>query len=120
MNVYPPVLIYLCLSFLQIILDIIKGMYNTSLVKLIVVIMVSFLLQALCINDMCVVSWIIVFVPFIFMSIIPSILLYIFGLNIAYGISNKITPILVNTYTVESKKIVPPSNSYSGDLEYRS
>jgi predicted membrane protein len=39
---------------------------------------------------MSVISWIIVFVPFIFMSVIVTILLYFFGLNPATGtISNE-------------------------------
>jgi hypothetical protein len=122
MDIYPPVLIYLCLSILQIILDLVNGLYNTSLMKLIVVVTVAFLLQALCINDMCIISWIIVFVPFIFMSIVISILLYIFGLNIAYGIANNtqaiITSTNTNTYSANSN-IAAPSLYYSSDPEFR-
>jgi len=121
MDIYPPVLIYLCLSILQIILDLVNGLYNTSLMKLIVVVTVAFLLQALCINDMCIISWIIVFVPFIFMSIVISILLYIFGLNIAYGIANTptiITSTNTNTYSANSN-IAAPSLYYSSDPEFR-
>ena len=120
---YPPVLIYLCLSILQIILDLVNGLYNTSLMKLIVVVTVAFLLQALCINDMCIISWIIVFVPFIFMSIVISILLYIFGLNIANGIANNtqtiITSTNTNTYSASSSNIAAPSLYYSSDPEFR-
>ena len=47
-------------------------------------------------NDLCIVSWIIVFIPFILMSIIISMLLYIFGLNISYGITNSTTSILTS------------------------
>ena len=96
LKLYPPVLIYLCLSLIQILLDLMKGMYNTAIMKLIVVIMVSFLLNVLCMNDLCIVSWIIVFIPFILMSIIISMLLYIFGLNISYGITNSTTSILTS------------------------
>lgn len=123
MDMYPPVLIYLCLSILQIILDLVNGLYNTSLMKLIVVVTVAFLLQALCINDMCIISWIIVFVPFIFMSIVISILLYIFGLNIANGIANNtqtiITSTNTNTYSASSSNIATPSLYYSSDPEFR-
>jgi hypothetical protein len=37
---------------------------------------------------MTIVSWIIVFVPFIFMSVIVTILLYVFGLDAATGTLN--------------------------------
>ena len=115
LKLFPPVLIYLCLSLIQILLDLMKGMYNTAIMKLIVIIMVSFLLNILCINDLCIVSWIIVFIPFILMSIIISMLLYIFGLNISYGIVNSskailTTPNYLNTNST-SKLIISPSGT---------
>ena len=48
-------------------------------------IVITFLLNALCKSGMSIVSWIIVFVPFIFMSVIVTILLYVFGLDAATG-----------------------------------
>ena len=122
LKLFPPVLIYLCLSLIQILLDLMKGMYNTAIMKLIVVIMVAFLLNVLCINDLCIVSWIIVFIPFILMSIIISMLLYIFGLNISYGIINSskaiiTTPNYLNTIST-SKLIIPPSGT--SDHQYTS
>ena len=124
-NLYPPVLIYLCISLIQIILDIMKGLFNTSLMKLIVVVMVSFLLHVLCINDLCIVSWIIVFIPFILMSIITTMLLYIFGLNIAYGISNNTTTILntpsiSNTISNTISNLSQPPLHFSSGFEYKS
>ena len=121
-DLYPPVLIYICISLIQIILDLMKGLYNTSLMKLIVVVMVSFLLHVLCMNDLCIISWIIVFIPFILMSIITTMLLYIFGLNIAYGISNNTTTIL-NTPTISntiSSNISQPPLHFSSGFEYKS
>ena len=44
----PPALIYVVFSLTQIIIDTIKGLYNTSLVKFIVMIMITILLNALC------------------------------------------------------------------------
>jgi len=114
LKLYPPVLIYLCLSLIQILLDLMKGMYNTAIMKLIVVIMVSFLLNVLCMNDLCIVSWIIVFIPFILMSIIISMLLYIFGLNISYGITNSTTSILTSpkySNTNSINKLIAPLGS---------
>jgi predicted membrane protein len=84
-NLCPPALIYIAFSLTQIVIDTFKGLYNTALFKFIVMIIVTFLLNALCQTGMTIVSWIIVFIPFIFMSVIVAILLYVFGLDAATG-----------------------------------
>jgi len=53
--------------------------------KVIVTVMVTLLLNILCEQGLGVVSWIIVFIPFILMTVIVSMLLYIFGLDTATG-----------------------------------
>jgi amino acid transporter len=80
-----PALIYVAFSLTQIIIDTFKGLYNTAFLKAIVMIIITILLNALCNSGMGIVSWIIVFIPFIFMSIIIVILLYVFGLDPATG-----------------------------------
>jgi hypothetical protein len=80
-----PAIIYLIFSIIQILIDTIKGLYNTALMKVIVMIMVTFLLQILCKRGLNVISWIIVFIPFILMTVIVSLLLYFFGLNSTTG-----------------------------------
>jgi hypothetical protein len=85
MNLCAPALIYLAFSFTQIIIDTFKGFYNTALMKFVVMIMITLLLNALCQQGLSVISWFIVFIPFIFMTFIVSILLYIFGLDAATG-----------------------------------
>jgi hypothetical protein len=80
-----PALIYVAFSVTQIIIDTFKGLYNTAFFKFIVMIIITILLNALCQAGMSVVSWVIVFVPFIFMSVIVAILLYVFGLDAATG-----------------------------------
>jgi predicted membrane protein len=80
-----PALIYIIFSLTQIIVDTIKGLYNTAFFKFIVSILITILLDALCKGGMGIISWIIVFIPFIFMTVIVSILLYIFGLDVATG-----------------------------------
>jgi hypothetical protein len=47
--------------------------------------MVTLLLNILCQKGLSVVSWIIVFIPFIMMTVIVSMLLYIFGLDATTG-----------------------------------
>jgi len=84
-NLCAPALIYVAFSLTQIIIDTFKGLYNTAFFKIIVMIIITILLNALCQSGMTIISWILVFVPFIFMSVIVAILLYVFGLDPATG-----------------------------------
>jgi hypothetical protein len=83
-----PAIIYLIFSLTQIIIDLFKGLYNTAIMKTIVMVMVTLLLNILCEKGLSVVSWIIVFIPFIMMTVIVSMLLYIFGLDASTGSLN--------------------------------
>ena len=87
-NLCPPAIIYLIFSITQMLIDLYSGLYNTAGMKLIVTIMVTLLLNILCEKGLSVVSWIIVFIPFILMTVIVSMLLYIFGLDAATGSLN--------------------------------
>lgn len=80
-----PALIYLMFSIIQILIDSMKGLYNTALVKGLVMVVVTFLLNMLCNQGLGVISWIIVFLPFLFMTVVVSVLLYVFGLDAASG-----------------------------------
>jgi len=84
-NLCPPAIIYLIFSITQILIDTFKGLYNTAFVKVIVMVMVTLLLNILCSQGLGVVSWIIVFIPFILMTVIVSMILYVFGLDAATG-----------------------------------
>ena len=93
----PPALIYLVFSTTQIIIDTIKGFYNTAFLKLWVTLAFSILLNYLCARGLSIISWIIVFIPFILMTLIISILLVMFGLNPSTG----------RTKIYESKHSIP-------------
>jgi hypothetical protein len=80
-NLCPPALIYVAFSLTQVIIDTFKGLYNLAFFKVIVMMVITILLNSLCQAGMGVVSWIIVFIPFIFMSVIVGILLYVFGFD---------------------------------------
>jgi len=84
----PPAIIYLIFSISQVLIDTFKGMYNTALMKIVVTILITFLLQILCERGLNIISWIIVFIPFILMSVIVTMLLYLFGLNPKTGTIN--------------------------------
>lgn len=87
-NLCAPAIIYLIFSITQILIDTFKGLYNTAFMKIIVTIMVTLLLNILCEKGFSVVSWLIVFIPFILMTIIVGLLLYIFGLDVTTGTLN--------------------------------
>ena len=80
-----PSIIYLIFSITQILIDIYKGLYNTAFMKVIVAAMVTLLLNILCESGLSGVSWLIVFIPFILMTLLVSMLLYVFGLDAASG-----------------------------------
>jgi predicted PurR-regulated permease PerM len=94
-----PALIYIIFSLTQIVIDTFNGMYNTAFMKAWVAIIFTILLNYLCSIGLGVISWFIVFIPFILMSLIISILLLVFGLDPSTGktminVNNSKTPTL--------------------------
>ena len=81
----PPALLYVTFSLTQIIIDIFKNMYNTAFFKFIVMIIFTLVLNTLCISGMGIISWFIVFIPFIMMTLITSLLLIVFRLSPSSG-----------------------------------
>ena len=76
-----PALIYLVFSVTQIIIDTVQGFFNTALIKMILTIVFTFLLNYLCISGLGILSWIIVFIPFILMTVIVTLLLFVFNMD---------------------------------------
>lgn len=81
----PPAILYIAFSLTQIIIDIFKNMYNTAFFKFIVMVVFSIALNVLCQRGLGLISWFIVFVPFIMMTVITSLLLFVFGLSPSSG-----------------------------------
>jgi len=77
----PPAILYLGFSLTQIIIDTFKGFYNTAFFKTIVMIIFTLLLNILCNKGLGIISWLIVFIPFILMTYITAVLLFVFGLS---------------------------------------
>ncbi len=77
----PPAILYVAFSLTHIIIDLFKNLYNTAFLKFIVMIVFTLLLNILCQQGLDIVSWFIVFIPFIMMTIISSVLLFMFGLS---------------------------------------
>ena len=76
-----PAILYLGFSLIHIIIDAFHGKYNNVLVEVIISAIFTVFLQLLCMNGMTIVSWIIVFIPFILFTYITGIILYVFGLK---------------------------------------
>ena len=83
--VCPPALIYLIFSVTQISIDTFQGQYNTAFAKIWVAVVFTVVLNYLCRRGLGIISWFIVFIPFMLMTLIISILLYVFGLDPATG-----------------------------------
>lgn len=77
----PPAILYLGFSLTQIIIDTFKGHNNTAFFKSIVMVVFTLLLNILCKSGLSIVSWLIVFIPFILLTYITTILLVVFGLS---------------------------------------
>jgi hypothetical protein len=66
-------------------LDLYLGLYNTALIKIIVTILITLLLNFLCKKNLGIISWIFVLLPLIFIGVIVSMLLYVFGMSVSSG-----------------------------------
>jgi hypothetical protein len=84
-SICPPALLYIAFSLTQVIIDIFKRMYNAAFIKFIVMIIFTIILNLLCKGGMSIISWFIVFVPFIMMTVISTMLLFVFGLSPSSG-----------------------------------
>lgn len=84
-NLCGPAVLNVGFSFVQIVIDLFKQQYNTAFFKFIFMIIITIILDILCQLGLQVISWFVVFLPFIFMTVITSIALYIFGMNADIG-----------------------------------
>ena len=76
-----PALLYMGFSLIQITIDTFRQLYNTALLKFFVMILFTIILNLLCQHGLSIISWFIVFIPFIFMTVITTLLLFVFGLD---------------------------------------
>jgi len=117
----PPAIIYLIFSITQILIDTFKGFYNTAFMKVIVAVMVTLLLNILCEKGLTAVSWFIVFIPFMLMTVVVSMLLYMFGLDATTGSLNySCDDTKKNINCGDSIKIDSSGNIIIYDPEYNS
>ena len=77
----PPALLYLAFSLTHIVIDTFRGYYSTAFTKFIVMTIFTLILNIMCENGLSIISWVIVFLPFILMTYITAVLMYVFGLQ---------------------------------------
>lgn len=80
-NLCAPAILYVGFSLTQIIIDMFKGFYNIAFFKSIVMIVFTLILNIMCSRGLSVVSWIIVFIPFIMMTYITAVVMFVLGFN---------------------------------------
>ena len=80
-----PTILYIGFSTIQIIIDTLQESFNTAILKFFVMIIFTLILNLLCKSGLTLVSWFIVFVPFIFMTVITSTLLFMLGMDAKNG-----------------------------------
>jgi hypothetical protein len=90
-----PALIYLIFSIIHIVIDTREKRYDDAVTKSLVMVLFTLLLQLLCLKGFHLVSWIIVFIPFIFYTYMITIVYYVFGSDPSKS-DEKIKSYLVN------------------------
>jgi len=76
----PPAILYLAFSVTQIVIDMFRGDTSTAFLKFIVMIIFTVVLNILCASGLGIISWFIVFIPFILMTYITTVLAFVFGI----------------------------------------
>ena len=80
-NFCTPAFIYLIFMFIHVLMQMVNQKWNHAMVQLLVGLLMSLLLQVLCMRGMSVLSWIIVFIPFILYTYMMILLYHVFGLE---------------------------------------
>lgn len=80
-NFCTPALIYFVFIIIHAFMEMQANNPNGALVQLLLGILMTLLLQVICIRGMTIFSWIIVFIPFIFYTYMMILLYNVFGLE---------------------------------------
>mgnify|MGYP006091676247 CR=1 FL=1 len=102
-NMCPPALLYLAFSLTHIIIDTFRRHYSTAFTKFIVMTIFTLVLNIMCERGLGIISWVIVFLPFILMTYITAVLMYVFGLQPASSQVPAATP--------ENQPTIDPRNT---------
>lgn len=80
-NLCSPALLYLVFMMIHVISQMFNEQYNDALVKLIIGIIFTLILQLLCMQNMKIISWLLVFIPIILYTYTTLIIFFVFGTN---------------------------------------
>lgn len=80
-NLCIPAMIYLIFMSSHVLIATMDKEYNHAILQLLLGIVMTLFLQLLCMGGMNIISWIIVFIPFIFYTYMIVIIYHVFGLN---------------------------------------
>ena len=80
-----PALIYLVFMMVHISIDLYYRLFNMVIIKICIGTIGTILLNILCQNEMSIISWLIVSIPFIMMTVIAMFILVVLGLDPATG-----------------------------------
>ena len=72
----PPALIFVIYMAIQVVIDIIQGFYNVAIVKIAVLFIFGAGLNFLCESGYTLVAWILIFVPFVLLSLVVVLILF--------------------------------------------
>lgn len=94
-------------------MDTIKGRYSVAFVKVFVAFIFTILLNFLCVKGLGVISWIVVLIPFVLMTVIVTMLLLILGLDPVTGEKRDVTtPVVAPT---RSRHYSSKCNTFCGE-----
>jgi hypothetical protein len=74
-----PSILYIAFTLVQIVIDIFNNIYNKAIIKFFIMIIFAIVLNILCQSGLQVISWIIVLIPFIYLTFISSLIFTVFG-----------------------------------------
>jgi hypothetical protein len=77
----PPALVYVAFSLTHVVIDLFRRLYNTALMKLVVTVIITTMLEILCRMNLQAVSWLIVFIPLVALTVIAASSLEFLGLS---------------------------------------
>ena len=114
-DICSPALLYVGFSLIHVIIDMYNQQYNLAFTKFLVMILFTIILNLLCQRGLSIISWVVVFIPFIFMTVITTLLLFVFGLNPKSGKLNIQTSSQNKLGNVLPKRLAPSAEGTIDD-----
>lgn len=85
-----PALLYLVFIIIHVITEMVNENYKDSLVKLMIGILFTLILQVFCMQNLKLISWLLVFIPIILYTYTTLIIFFVFGTNPEKRVKNYI------------------------------